>query len=747
MAGDDKSTTQNKAFLRQYEIQRLNKTCMRIVDLRGKVAGECQAYTFGGRTHYLDDRAYLLAKQLLDNFNGRYTVGVYESLLAGLKRLAQQQKTTTFNTQKDILNQDSLEPQYIPFDQNLQRKEKRVAYASPIDIFIDEVIYHGSTVDITPSAIRIILRRAHTIEKDDKLNITFSGFNQSFSINLLTKIKYNVVKINHDEKHTYAVLVRNIDENASVTTWFDEWTDRSENIAHIDHDDSIFNLASRYYLSLFTHSLNTPLIWLSHSDDPVPIKAFHLMPSGEKILNCLHHDDSQPDISLLPLDKIITDKAAYLVVIFKENKNLKSIAVPCNMPSLIAKAVNWHQRQQHSHVLLLQPTDQKITQSHYSDEIAFITGVDKDYGRLLSNDLNSIRQCVSIIDLSKICLNIGTEVMFNEDELSLYRLNNKGQNKSLAPTSFKHHIQRRNQRFFVKTPVKVHVGKHILNASTIDLSINDLSLNVPSHTTIFQDNHITIDFTHWQSQTNKHNLTNIPFLVKNKVITEDGQLRLGLQRLSSKCSPNINQFFKDMIERNKNKLVLNDSEVIVDKEISIYRSLLPATITSTPLFFGVNKDKKRILQAIATTEFNNAHDHESLWRALAKMVVPLSEIIKDRANSSNSCINFGLYCYQNKSQNNDWIINTDFDFSYTAEKDLFINRAITNEHYLFFQCSFMPIQFDLLNAEKDLNAQLLTLRNKRQHKVKQVREILYGLFGIGLLIDVTNIIEAAYKNN
>jgi len=70
MAGDDKSTTQNKAFLRQYEIQRLNKTCNRIVDLRGKVAGECQAYTFGDRTHYLDDRAYLLAKQLLDNFNG-----------------------------------------------------------------------------------------------------------------------------------------------------------------------------------------------------------------------------------------------------------------------------------------------------------------------------------------------------------------------------------------------------------------------------------------------------------------------------------------------------------------------------------------------------------------------------------------------------------------------------------------------------------------------------------------------------
>ena len=70
----------NRAFLDYLERQRLNKPSSLTIDLRNKVAGECQPYLFGGVTHYLDDRGYLLAKRLLERFDGRYTIGVYELL-------------------------------------------------------------------------------------------------------------------------------------------------------------------------------------------------------------------------------------------------------------------------------------------------------------------------------------------------------------------------------------------------------------------------------------------------------------------------------------------------------------------------------------------------------------------------------------------------------------------------------------------------------------------------------------------
>tara|TARA_R110001606_G_scaffold399310_1_gene584774 strand:+ start:102553 stop:104808 length:2256 start_codon:yes stop_codon:yes gene_type:complete len=751
MAKDNEASARNEAFLRQLEIQRLNKPCNRIIDLRGKVAGECQAYTFGDRIHYLDDRAYLLAKQLLDRFNGRYTMGVYDSLLKALKMLDQQQKKATFATNKEILHQAPLQPQYIPFDQILQRKEPRIVYASPIDIIIADVLYHGSTIDITSSAIRVTLRRAHTIEQDDDVSVTFSGLSSLEEpqdiTNLLSKITYKVVQIEHNEKYTYAILVRNRDDNSDVTTWFDNWTQKHNNPSHTDLDDSIFNLASRYYLRLFIRSLNIPLLWLSHSDDLEPIKAFHLMLNDNKILKYLNNGNHEADLSLLPINKIMTSGDSYLVVIFKDNDILKSIAVPRSKPDLIAKALNWHQQQQHSHVLLLQPAKQRFDPEMFDDELAFISNINQHYGNELSRRLSSITQTIAIIDMSSVCLNINSQAIFSKHELSLFSVVNSVQVQLPIPTSFKYYIQRNHPRFFVNTQITAHIGEQIFTVSTLDLSIDGLSLHIPNNINIPQDTRITIDFTRWQNQTNKHDLTGISYLVRNKIVLVKGQTRLGLQRLSHLSPVSINHFFESVIERNKDKLAINNRDLIADKETSIYRRLLPATISSIPFYFGLDSNQKRILQAIATTQFNHADQYDSLWRALAKMVVPLSEIIKNQSSGDNSGVNFGMYCYQNKSKNNDWVVNTDFDFSFTAGKELFISRAMANEHYVFFQCSLMPIPLNTLDNEDDLKTQLLALRNQSPHKVKQIREILYGLFGIGNLVDVTDILAAAYKKN
>lgn len=746
MAQDDKTSAKNEAFLKQLEIQRLNKTCNRIIDLRGKVAGECLAYTLGDRIHYLDDRAYLLAKQLVDRFNGRYTVGVYESLLKALKMLDQKQEQVSLNTHKDKLRQDPVQIQYIPFDHRLERKEPRIIYASPIDIIIADVLYHGSTVDISSSSIKITLRRAHTIEQGDTITIHFAGLNKQYSTSLLTNINFKVVKIEHDVKNTYAILIRKRNDNTNVTRWFDEWTQHNDNVDKIDVDDSIFNIASHYYLRLFTQSLTSPLLWLSHSNDPQPIKAFHLMPNGEQLIKYLSNDDG-PDLSLLPIHQILVNQDDYLVIIFKLNNKLKSIAVPRNKPELVAKALNFYQNHPHSHALLLHPTKQKISPSLYIDEIAFITDKNEDYAYDLSSRLSSITQTISISDLSSVCLNITSQRSFSEQELSLYSITNtvKDEQSTITPTSFKPYIQRNKQRFFVNTAVIAHIGEQAFKVSTLDLSIDGLSLMLPEAITLPQNTRITVDFTRWQSQTNKHDLTGISFLVKSASSLKTGQTRLGLQRLSHLSATDINQFFKSIIEQNKEKLEPNDRDILTDKETAIYRQFLPATIVSIPLFFGLDPDKKRILQAIATTRLNHAAHHDSLWRALAKIVVPLSEIIKNQGNKHHQPVNFGLYAYQDKAKNNSWLINTDFDFSYALAKELFINRALANEHYIFFQCALMPSQLNVAVGEDDLNTQLHSLRHQVPHKVKQIREVLHGIFGIGNLLDVTDIIEAAYK--
>ena len=136
------SRSKNIAFLKQLEEQRLKKTCKLVIDLRGKVAGECQAYSFGGLTHFLDDRAYILAKQLLVRFNGQYTVGVYEALIKAIKVLNQNTTITPQQaTKQAVLNQDREHVQLIALDQQFKRKQSRIVHTTAVEIRLDDMRY------------------------------------------------------------------------------------------------------------------------------------------------------------------------------------------------------------------------------------------------------------------------------------------------------------------------------------------------------------------------------------------------------------------------------------------------------------------------------------------------------------------------------------------------------------------------------------------------------------------------------
>merc|ERR1712000_280715 len=70
-----------KRFLIKMEVKRLARPCMRAIDLRGQVDGECRLYEYDGIKHYLDDVAIEVFEQQVRMF-GLYCFGVYEAVLA-----------------------------------------------------------------------------------------------------------------------------------------------------------------------------------------------------------------------------------------------------------------------------------------------------------------------------------------------------------------------------------------------------------------------------------------------------------------------------------------------------------------------------------------------------------------------------------------------------------------------------------------------------------------------------------------
>lgn len=164
----ESSKNQNQLFLAQLERQRLQKPCQRIIDLRGKVSGECQPYEFGDLTHYLDDRNYLILKQLVERMNGSYTVGVYEALLQTVRQF-QQQSQQAPNTATD---DNSL--LLLRLDQPVRRQAQRVLLTLPVTIETAQLSYHAMTLDISADAIRVSMKQASTLEKNDTVQVSLS---------------------------------------------------------------------------------------------------------------------------------------------------------------------------------------------------------------------------------------------------------------------------------------------------------------------------------------------------------------------------------------------------------------------------------------------------------------------------------------------------------------------------------------------------------------------------------------------
>jgi len=742
MADTSTKKAQSEAFLKKMERLRLNKLCNRSIDLRGKVAGECQTYSFGDKTHYLDDRGYLLAKQLLDRFNGRYTFGVYETVLKAIKSLTPEPTEATNIQPKLILSRDKLNVQAIPFDYQLQRKEPRINFSTPVDLHLADVQYHAATIDITPSSIRIALKRASTLEQDDIVSVSFPEFPVGKQTGLLDKVPYKIIKISHDELRSYIILARDRKDNAQVTDWFNDWTSKHNSPEHLDLESELFNLACHYYLRLYCQKLNNALFWLGDNDDAELIKASHMTSMAADSLHILRSSDGNLELDILPIRQLVNEDVDIILMLSQQANKLVSYMAKRNDPESLASLLRWHAQQQESQLLLLHANKLHINTQEFEQEIAAIAEIDTQHAKIFEQRLSTLTSLLTVTNITASCMQLSQPKKVDESDTP--ETSTPEPLNEPKPTSLQHHAVRDDQRFFIRTDVKLIANSKKYTVITNDVSESGLSLSLPGRIDLKIGTRVNLEFLRWQKLTKKVKLDSVPFIVRNKHFWSS-ETHLGLQRDHRACPASLNKFFASVLELNKGKLAEDNLNVHVSQESKVYASVLTAHLDTIPLYLGLDGDNKRIIQAAASSEANSARDKTDLWLALQDSVTEISEQLKTLAdkNKPDNPVSFGLYCYQQNKAT--WKISIESSFANTAEKTLFINRALLCEQHHFFHCSLSALPTNAVASEDDLHQQLMQLRSHSQHKVKQIREVLQSLFAIGELTDITDIVAAAYQ--
>ena len=730
------TSARNEAFLKQMERQRLSKPCIRAIDLRGKVPGECQAYEFGGKRHYLDDRAYLLVKQLLQRFDGRYTIGVYEGLQKALKKLTETNSEASSSTDEDrpILLRDKDRVQFMRFDEEVRRKEPRLTVITPVQISISDVIYHGSTIDITTSAIRVSLKRAFTLNSGAEISVNLTEVAEKSGLAAFKQVKYRILRANHDELRTQLVLLRNRHDEPQVTQWLDNWIARKQAPEHMDLNNELYNLSNRIYARLFTENISKPLIWLTPEGD---IHTLHLSVSASQHLTAIKNDGGLFEFAKLALSSIplhtkqtvlaISDQG-FLLADSQDNEQVKQLFA-------------WKAQHNNRYLLLLSQSVRRLENKDlesFSEELDALAAYSADYADNFKNSILQQPRFFSVTDISQ-CAYL-TEV--NAQPAELQACGDSSEVKAPAPTTIRQFIDRKVERYSIKTNIRIRIEDKAYSLKTNDASETGISITVPELIDVMPDTRVNVDFTRWQDMAKSIRLRGIQFRIKH-ISYWQGETTLGLERETRACAASVNTFFADVININKATLALQREHLRIAPESIIFSQLVTPELATTPFYMTMDDANVRIIQAVATTANNNAANKNQHWNAMQRQLRSLWDQAKLFADKPDNTLNFTLYTYLNSQQ--EWQIKQEFDFTSAAEKTLFINQALMSPEHYFYHGSLTSVKTEQVTQQKDLYDKLIELRAHSQHKVKQIRQVFHTLFAIGEFTDITEIIRAAYR--
>lgn len=725
----------NKAFLQDIERQRLNKPSSLAIDLRNKVAGECQPYLFGGITHHLDDRGYLLVKRLIERFEGRYTIGVYELLFKAIKTLAKAPSLPPISTIKTILHRGNDTVQLLSLDKQLQRESLRIVYTTTIEIALDDILYHATTLDISSVAARVVMKRAFTLKKGDIVQVSFPELSSDTDPDLLMSNPHKIVKIDHDDLRTHLILNRVETNTSPAKIWWEEWLSNYKSLAHFDVDHELLNITHDFYLRLYHQNTKKPLFWLGPLEQANPVKVINLSRQAMQVVASLYDSKDSIDLSLLPIQQLLSHpESDYLVFISKNDAISNSVVIACDQIEQVSLALSQADRQ----VLLL-----KSHRVSIDDQMLIRTfKLDKTHSQRLNRRLADISHLVTITDITQSCRHCPVNSDSNNVLLPPFSDQQTSLGQLPKPTALHHHIQRKDHRFLIKTDISLYLMDEHLSVSTSDVSETGLSLDLSGHFPVPEGTLVRINFIRWQSKTKKVKLNDVPFIVRRMQYWE-GVTSLGLERNVMTCGKKLNQFFVTTIADNRDQLATDRQDRFVIQESKILGITATQTMTNIPFFLGLNDDKKRAIQSVASTEHNQAQGLPSLWPALSGLAAEMSEWLKVTLDNMYPITDFGLYCYLDNTQQ--WQLTTDHHFVTAKQKALFVHRALLAEHYHFFHCDLTAIKSSLLEREADLDRNLSRLRHHNPHNVKQIKEVIQSLFAVGDLSDITPIIEAAYS--
>lgn len=730
------------------EINRLMTPCNKIIDLRGRVKGQCRQYTFKGLNHWLDDVAINIYHHRKAIFADQYCYGLYEELINthnNFRILHQQQKISPSNTTPTDTQYSLFQAQLIRFGYYLNREEKRLSIATQIALTLaNEQQILTTTVDLSLSGARCKVPTAFDYQLGQTITASFPQLAQ----------QYQDARLN--QSHYYRILaIDDIQENDSI-----KWLrllaltdntalkaiikhDQHQSLSLKNHDDKIIQLRTQGYEHCYLkHTITMPLFFAGEN-----LKYSLLTDHNQHQWQYWHDERNQPVINhLLSATRIknlelsgISHTSTLIYSFFHEHQGQRyfySAALPemTRQQRLLfwqigAKRESWRVMR-----LTIYPLTQNDTQT-----LAQLTPEMMPYCQDLSH-IGTLQDLTHAeVQPDYLC---GMPSTLSAQELNQFRHPRNPISQAEA-IHFDPKPLRSESRFNYKTSIVLQQNQHRISGYLIDFSSRGLNIHLDQPLRCKQGDIVLIEFTQLARSTKNDILKKMPYQI---IRTSPNGKNIQLITIENEDGLLGGQFLRTLIEFNLEKLALCKEPQPSPAMLLTMHQMLLTRLHSLP-YFAEKVDHKIKIKAVGSNfplsplanilhqlSDNDRLDLDIIFKQRVKEM--LANPMRPRDKPQSPFIH-ELYLAVEYHDNQIHKIETKLrgDFEDLATQRVYIQQARQQGELFALRITALP----LLNPLTILISQKLSkLARLSLHRARALEIEFTSLMGCGEIFDITD---------
>lgn len=640
-------------FLRKMEETRLTRPCFQVLDMRGKVSGECRPYLFNDRVHYLDDISYAMFQRGLEQNRGHYTVGTFEAIIFGAHTLHAMREARSTQAHSQRVNQERrrqrqerrvreaetgagqprtvsfYNPGIIPFGYYRQRQEGRLQYATAVQLQGRSGPLRATTRDISVGGLQASIKGPCPLQAGEEVRANFPGLEAQAGGAGVKDVRYAVMTVSRRGGET-SLCLRRIDREAPAgfSSLIENLVEQYQRKYKLDVEDDYLSAMTLFHERTYTENLVHIPFFVSRREGRTLLSAVALSNGNLPLMQFFSTDLDQYDFRCLQLParlETLREQCKLLLVLYRDRGEDGHMHLHSAAEHEFESAGDFTRFLHHAmgfeeHMVVRVQVENPMAQrldarkaDYFLERLSYKSAEDALGLRNRLKELLFTGMLVDVTEALRQGLASQGAVPREVDRQGLHAWVG-GRRLSLGADAipggedvlvgvvkpelvrFGYVERRREDRYLVETAVNLVLGKREFSGTTRDISTRGMCVRMTEPLGVEVGRELRVGLVNLQKKRSGTNLMDIPYRV---IRSDTDRSLLMLERIVGRSQEGLSRFFVELIAKNQQKLGIDAGDIWTATAARIHEGLVAMNLGSLPFFIGRNEAGVTVAQAVA----------------------------------------------------------------------------------------------------------------------------------------------------